>query len=450
MSQMSNKPRIYVTIPTFYPYIGGAETQTLAQCQLLRERGYDVRIFTFHLEHHWAKQEIVGGVPVTRVGKILLGKRKHWPRPLQQFAYLLAMLLMTWTFWQKRNEYDILQICQFNLLVLPLSFVCRLAHKPMTIVLISAGAGKPTKTNEPARLLAGPLDPALPWLQVDSKTWIDGDLYGVERAGSFIVQYLRATLRRMGAVIIVLSTRMERYLSAHRFLLPGTRLIPNGVDIERFHLAPADMPVGERPHTVVCVSKMRWEKGIDTLLQAWRLVHEQLPEARLILVGSGPIEAQLRQLAQALGISEAVEFAGLRSDVPEQLHRGYIATLPSRWEGMPNALLEAMASGAACVATRVSGSEDLIQSGINGLLVEPDDYQAMAEALLTLLRDPVLAQRYGQAARATVEQHYTLNQVIEMYTDIYYTITQRNQISIFSDEISNTYKQEQNTLKMPG
>lgn len=432
---MNTKPRICVAITSFYPYVGGAETQTLAQCQLLRERGYDMRVVTFQHQKDWLKQENVRGVPVTRVAKILLSYRENWPRLLQRIAYLFAIFVMTWTLWRKRDEYDILQICQFNLLVLPLSFVCRVAHKPMTIVLISAGAGKPTKTDEPARLLAGPLDPNLPWMQVDGKTWIDGDLYGVERVGSWVIQYMRATLRRMGVVIIVLSTRMERYLAAHRFLLPGTRLIPNGVDIERFHPASTSTLSEERSRTVVCVSKLRWEKGIDVLLQAWGLVHKEIPEAHLILVGSGPTEPQLRQLAEALGITDSIEFAGLQSDVPAQFRRSSIATLPSRWEGMPNALLEAMACGMACVATRVSGSEDLIQSGVNGLLVEPDDYEAMAESLLTLLRNPELAQHYGQAARTTVEQHYTLEQVIDMYTDVYYRITKRDSIDILPGEV---------------
>ncbi len=423
---MSGLPRIYVAITTFYPLVGGAETQTLAQSQLLRSRGYDVQVITFRHSHAWLAHEEVRGVPVQRIAGRLLGRRERWPRLLQRFAYLLAMFVMTWTLWQQRKNYDILQICQFNLLVLPLAFICRITGKPMTIVVISAGAGKPTKTTEPAKLLAGPLDPTTPWLQVDGQTWIDGDLYGLEKAGPLVVQFMRSQLRHMGSVVIVLSTRMQRYLIEHHFSLPGTRLVPNGVDITRFYPVP---PADERAHTVVCVSKLRYEKGIDALLQAWRLVHEQIPTARLLLVGSGPIQPQLTQLAEALNVRESIEFAGLQSDVPAQFHRGTIAILPSRWEGMPNALLEGMACGMACVATRVSGSEDLIQDGENGLLVEPDDYEQMANALLTLLHDPTLAQRYGQAARATVEEHYTLEQVIDMYGAIYHSITKHNDLS---------------------
>lgn len=416
---MVSNPRIYVAITTFLPLVGGAETQTLAQCQLLQEKGYQVQILTFRHNNAWLPHEVIKGIPVTRVAGSLLGDREQWPRPLQQLAYLMAMLVMSWALWQERKHYDVLQVCQFSLLVLPLAIVCRLAGKPMTIVVISAGAGKPTKTNAPATLLAGILDPTSPWLQVDGTTWVDGDLYGVESAGRLIVWYLRSLLQRIGAVIIVLSTRTQCYLVEHNFHLPGTQLIPNGVDIARFHPAPTDLHTEERTHTVVCVSKLRYEKGIDVLLQAWHIVHEQLPAAKLILVGSGPLQAQLEQLANALGIRQNVEFAGLQSDVPAQLHRGSIAVLPSRWEGMPNALLEAMASGLACVATRVSGSEDLIQHGVNGLLVESEDYKAMAEALTTLLSAPALAQRYGQVARVTIEQQYALEHIIEMYRELY-------------------------------
>jgi len=89
---------------------------------------------------------------------------------------------------------------------------------------------------------------------------------------------------------------------------------------------------------------------------------------------------------------------------------------------MPNALLEAMACGLPCVATRVSGSEDIIQHGVNGLLVGSEDYQGMAQALLTLLHDRLLAQKYGQAARETVERHYSFEQVVDRYVELYQRI----------------------------
>jgi glycosyltransferase involved in cell wall biosynthesis len=422
-----SKPRIYVTITTFFPLVGGAETQTHAQCKHLREKGYEATIVTFRHNKSWLPCEVIEGVPVMRIAGLLLGNREKLPRLLQRLLYLLAMLQMSWILWQHRKRYDVLQVCQFNLLVLPLAVLCRLARKPMTIVVISAGAGKPTKSRNNAMLIAGPIDPTSSWLQVDGQTWVDGDLYGLERAGKAVIQCVRFLLQRIRVVVVVLSSRMSSYLIAHDLRLPDTQIIPNGVDITRYHPLVDDNAFEERTRVVICVSKMRYEKGIDVLLQAWRLVNDQAPEARLIIVGSGPIQAQFERMANALGIVGTVEFAGLQSDVPEQLHRGCIGVLPSRWEGMPNALLEATACGLACVATSVSGSEDIIQHGYNGLLVEPEDYESMAQALLSLLQDLELVKKYGQAAHLTTEKHYSLEHITNKYIELYNRLTGQSQ-----------------------
>jgi len=215
----------------------------------------------------------------------------------------------------------------------------------------------------------------------------------------------------------------RRDLARDDFSLPDVQLIPNGVDTVRFRPAPAGGNSEKRGQVVVCVSRLSYEKGIDVLLQAWRLVYEQCPQAKLILVGDGPLHSQCEQMVQALGITASVEFTGLQGDVPAQLHRGSIAVLPSRREGMPNAVLEAMACGLPCAAARVSGSEDIIAHGVNGLLVEPEDYEGMAQALLTLLGDPDLTRRYGYAARRTIEERYSLEHVTDEYVELYSRIT---------------------------
>src|SRR5207244_11173075 len=144
-------------------------------------------------------------------------------------------------------------------------------------------------------------------------------------------------------VVVVLSSRMEKWLVELYFTLPDVELIPNGVDITRFTLAREDTSIGEREQVVVCVSKLRYENGIDVLLQAWRLVHQQAPQARLIIVGSGYLQTQLACLAKALDIANSVELTGLQSDIPAQIHRASLAELHSRRQGLPNALLAAMA-----------------------------------------------------------------------------------------------------------
>ena len=118
-------------------------------------------------------------------------------------------------------------------------------------------------------------------------------------------------------------------------------------------------------------------------------------------------------------LASSVEFTGFCANVLTQLQRAHIAVLPSRWEGMSNALLEAMSCGLACVATRVSGSEDLLQEDTYGLLVEPEDAEGLATALLRLLRQPDLAQHYGQRARQYVEQDHAFHRVMDRYIELY-------------------------------
>jgi glycosyltransferase involved in cell wall biosynthesis len=437
-----SKPRIYVAITTFFPLVGGAEIQTHSLCKSLREKGYEATIVTLRHKRAWLPYEVIEGVPVMRIAGLLLNNRERWIRLLQRLLYLLAMLQMSLTLWRHRKHYDVLQVCQFNLLVLPLALLCRLAHKPMIIRVISAGAEKPTKTRNQATLIAGPIDPTVPWLQVDRQTWVDGDLYGLERAGKTVVRFMQSLLERIQVVVIVLSSRMSNYLANHDLRLPDIQIIPNGVDITRFSpLDDNDAFVEDgRAQVVICVSKMRYEKGIDVLLQAWRLVLERAPLARLIIVGSGPLQAQIECMANALSIAESIEFAGLQNDVPAQLHRGSIGVLPSRWEGMPNALLEAMACGLACVATAVSGSEDIIQYGYNGLLVEPQDYEGMALALLTLLGDPELVEKYGRAARVTTEKHYSLEHITNMYIELYERLTTHEQQVVNDSQLSENHQ----------
>ena len=134
-------------------------------------------------------------------------------------------------------------------------------------------------------------------------------------------------------------------------------------------------------------------------------------------------------MAEALNLGESVEFLGARSDVTAVLHRGSIAALPSRWEGMPNAVLEAMACGLPCVATRVSGTEDIIEHDVNGLLVEPEDYQAMAQALLALLRDPARCSAYGKAARETIARDYELEHITDRYLELYRRMMSGNKVA---------------------
>ena len=389
------KPRVFIVIARFHPLVGGAERQALEQGRSLRQKGLEATVITFHHNKSWAARDTVDGVPVIRIAGTLLARRDKLPRVLQKLLYFMALVVMAWTLWQYRHRYDVLHVYQLNLLALSTALACYLSNKPMVVAVRGTDSGRKDYSHRQVSLIAGPLDAHSPMLRVYQDAIARGDLEDLERWGKPVVRFTRSLFQRIHVVVTILSTRMREYLVIHNFTITDVQLIPNGVDISRFSPLSEDASDSRRSQTVVCTARLSYEKGLDVLLQAWHLVHKEFPEARLIVAGPGPLQAQLACMVKALDMGGSVEFVGFQSDVPAVLHRGSIATLPSRWEGMPNAVLEAMACGLPCVATRVSGTEDIITHGVNGLLVEPEDYQGMAQALLSLLRDPVRSSAYG-------------------------------------------------------
>src|SRR5262249_27942193 len=137
------------------------------------------------------------------------------------------------------------------------------------------------------------------------------------------------------------------------------------------------------------------------------------------LVGGGRATAQLRSLASALNLESSVLFGEAVEDVRTAFAEADIFVLPSRTEGMPNVLVEAMASGLPCVATRVSGSEDLIIDGQCGYLTPPEQPEALAGALLALLKDPKRARALGVAAQRRVAEEFHDLRLAERLIDLY-------------------------------
>jgi glycosyltransferase involved in cell wall biosynthesis len=171
-------------------------------------------------------------------------------------------------------------------------------------------------------------------------------------------------------------------------------VISNGVDSSWF--APSKLPDG--PPTVVIVARLRAQKAHDRFLRAFRMVRKRVPDARAVLVGDGPLRADLERLSIDLGLGEVVRFVGAVADVRPYLAEATVVALTSPYEGLPNALLEAMAAGRPVVATDVGGVPEIVSHGREGLLVEPTD-RAVEEALVSILTDPPSAVRMGAAAR---------------------------------------------------
>ena len=178
----------------------------------------------------------------------------------------------------------------------------------------------------------------------------------------------------------------------------------NGVDPARFPLRlpvrdaalAAELGIDDGAPVVGIVAVLRPEKDHETLLRAIRMVREEIPDAQLLVIGDGPQRGRLEALTAELGITAAVRFAGVRSDVGRVLGLLDVVTLSSYTvECFPMALLEAMASGVPTVGTAVGGVPEMIDDGTTGYVVPPRDPRALADALIKMLRRPAAHRGHG-------------------------------------------------------
>jgi glycosyltransferase involved in cell wall biosynthesis len=418
----------------FWPRVGGAESQAEKQAHHMQALGHEVLVVTLRHEKQWKRTEVVDGVRVVRVGGLY--KRGKTLR-LGRFGHLPVDIYMFWTLWRLRRRYDVLHLFQVSPLAAVAALAGKLAHKPVIISVQSTGPSdlQRAQMERGVMLMADTLaaDEAssihadLSFLAVNAfdVASASGDLSYLPQTafgGRFILNFLR----KSDAFYQILSHRGYPYLISRGFRAEQIVRISNGIDTAKFYPAPELRPDPAGPERdIICVARMDYAKGVDVLVHAWGRMMRAPAEwrshlrPRLRLVGDGVLMRQIQRLVEELGIQESVEFLGLRTDIVALLQSAWAFVLPSRWEGMPNALLEAMACGLPCVATRVSGSEDLIADGTNGLLVEPEQPAEMAQALRRIIEDAGLAQRLGQQAAATVVREYQLSTVVEQCLDLY-------------------------------
>ena len=173
---------------------------------------------------------------------------------------------------------------------------------------------------------------------------------------------------------------------------------------------------------VTTVGNIRRVKGIDILVETAAKVLRQFPNAVFLVIGrnSEPLHFQeIEERIAALGIKEKVRFLGESENIFPLLKMSDVFFLPSRSEGFSNALIEAMACGLPCVATRVGGNSEAVKDGWNGYLVESEDADASADRILKLLCNPMEAARMGAAGREIVERKFTADVMIQQLTQFY-------------------------------
>ena len=224
---------------------------------------------------------------------------------------------------------------------------------------------------------------------------------------------------RQAAVVVALSQPMQRDLLA-RFpgLADRLELLPSGLPWP----ATKPEPLPFAPPLLLCLGRLVRDKGFDLALHALALLSARHPDLRMIIAGEGLEREQLERTTRELGLEQRVVFQGRvePTAVPDLLNRATIVLVPSRNEE-PSAVVlrEAAQMARAIVATDVGGTYELIEHGVNGLLVEKEDASALAEALHRLLSDPKEAQVLGDAARSRAEHQFDFQEYFDNLIDLY-------------------------------
>jgi len=209
--------------------------------------------------------------------------------------------------------------------------------------------------------------------------------------------------------------------------IPANKLtvIGNAVDVERFQRAPRgtlrrSLGVGDDAFLIGFVGRLETQKGLDILLEAFTRVRSEIPHARLIVVGAGREETQLRSLAREIDLGDSAIFLGWRSDIPEILADLDLLAAPSRWEGMSNVILEALAAGVPVVATDVQGTREALGDGLCGELLDAmPDPDTLARRIQRLLGSPDRRRELSGKGVERARRTFSVSAMVDCHERLY-------------------------------
>lgn len=232
----------------------------------------------------------------------------------------------------------------------------------------------------------------------------------------------RLTVRRLARHLVCVSeTARDRFVEDWSVPVERLRTIHPAVPLDPFlAVTSGPPPPGSAAGPVVtAVGRLVPAKAQHLLVEAAPTVLAAHPNARFVIVGPGPREDELRQLATSLGVADRVDLPGARHDIAAVLAETDVFTLTSEWEGLPISAIEAMAAARPVVLTDVGGCRDLVDDGRAGVVVPPGDSDAIADALIDLLGDDERRRSLGDAARRRVVAEFSLDRMTRAYESLY-------------------------------
>jgi glycosyltransferase involved in cell wall biosynthesis len=398
--ETTRKPGICLLTETYYPVVGGGETQARALAEDLVARGFRVIVVTRRSSSTLKKVERIGGVLVCRTPPVGGGQLKRWTMVLACVPVLLS----------RRHKYDLVYVSGFKALGLTAVILSRLLRKRCVL-----------KADSNGEMSGAFFDRGRQTLGLRSESVLFR-----------LFLTLRNRILRQADRFLAISTDIAGELHRHGIQPEAIELVTNSVDTNRFCPISASAKAALRrtlrlPADRIIVTftgRLVSYKGLPLLLQVWEQVQPVHPRAMLLLVGSGGLdihncEAQLRRLVQVKGLQHSVQFTGDVHNVHEYLQASDIFVFPTEKEAFGISLVEAMACSLPVISTPTGGIRDFLVDGQNGLLVEAGNFQQLCDAIQRLLIDASLARSLGSAARSTARARYARHVVLDQHIDLF-------------------------------
>ena len=376
-------PRVILSIRHFYPDGGGAEVLARRLAVRLVQRGLPLTVLTGRYGRR-PRVERIDGVLV----------RRHFiGLYVPVFHELCYLASFAWELVARRHEYDIVHVFQTQLSAYVASVICKRLGKKT--VVTSHGAGRTG----------------------DMAVW--SSIPGGRRLLRVVASHVDAAT---GVSRDVVAELHEAGFDRDRtWYLPNGVPVPTRCESNRSRLR-AELGLSPNDFIATFIGRLSYEKAPQLLLSAWPRVVSRYPSSKLVFVGEGARRGTLEAEAKENGVSSSVLFTGRVNNVPDYLNAADTFVLPSLTEGMSVALLEAMAARLPVVASRVSGTIDIIRDGENGLLFESGDKEGLIRCLWALMASRALGEGLGEKARETVERRFSLDRMLDRYVALYCSV----------------------------
>lgn len=408
MVDSPDSPRLCLLTETYYPVVGGGETQSRVLARGLSAAGMKVTMLTRRTDRKLRETELIDGVEVRRLRPVGAGHLRKWG----------LCLTALWELLRRRKDIDVILVCGYRVLGIPAMILSLFFGKPCILKADSLGEYS-------GRFF----DPGL------SRFGLRHD-----RGAAKLAIGLRNLLLRRAWRFVAISKAVIDELEAGGIRREKISWIPNSVDVDVFKPVDkatknelrAHLGIAEGVPVAVFTGRLERTKGLPLLLRVWRRIVSDHPDAVLVLVGCGGLglqncEAELRKYTVDESLQNNVLFTGSVENVVDYLQAADLFVFPSHRESFGISVAEAMACGLPVVATDIEGLSDVIIHGETAMTVPVNDGDRLCDAVSYLLQNPAAQQSMGLAGRHRAERNFSETRIIDKYLELIRSLTQSNQ-----------------------